>query len=218
MKPNFAAKIILISLLSSCSSIDSNNIAPGYIEAFGVIKKAVFGEENDIDPNLISSIPYASMLVKIGKGPKALMILESIYDDRHTWVSADGVYLVISNGRIIQTQGLPNNLTSIMQPDIDWTDSNFQNLKFNSYYSFEKPLLNNLKVMSSFSVGDFQDKNLSLVNLRLKKIEERLYSKEVNWSELNEYWTDEKGYVWISRQSISPKLPPIYYEVTKKPR
>ena len=218
MKPNFAAKIILISLLSSCSSIDSNNIAPGYIEAFGVIKKAVFGEENDIDPNLISSIPYASMLVKIGKGPKALMILESIYDDRHTWVSADGVYLVISNGRIIQTQGLPNNLTSIMQPDIDWTDSNFQNLKFNSYYSFEKPILNNLKVMSSFSVGDFQDKNLSLVNLRLKKIEESLYSKEVNWSELNEYWTDEKGYVWISRQSISPKLPPIYYEVTKKPR
>jgi len=218
MKPNFAAKIILISLLSSCSSIDSNNIAPGYVEAFGVIKKAVFGEENDIDPNLISSIPYASMLVKIGNGPKALMILESIYDDKHTWVSADGVYLVISNGRIIQTQGLPNNLTSIMQPDIDWTDSNFQNLKFNSYYSFEKPLLNNLKVMSSFSVGDFQDKNLSLVNLKLKKIEESLYSKEVNWSELNEYWTDEKGYVWISRQSISPKLPPIYYEVTKKPR
>ncbi len=218
MKPNFLAKIILISLLSSCSSIDSNNIAPGYVEAFRVIKKAVFGEENDIDPNLISSIPYASMLVKIGKGPKALMILESINDGRHTWVSADGVYLVISNGRIIQTQGLPNNLTSIMQPDIDWTDSNFQNLKFNSYYSFEKPLLNNLKVMSSFSVGDYQDKNLSLVNLKLKKIEESLYSKEVNWSELNEYWTDDKGYVWISRQSISPKLPPIYYEVTKKPR
>ena len=218
MKPNFVAKIFLISLLSSCSSIDPNNIAPGYVEAFGVIKKAVFGEENDIDPNLISSIPYASMLVKIGKGPKALMILESINDGKHTWVSADGVYLVISNGRIIQTQGLPNNLTSIMQPDIDWTDSNFQNLKFNSYYSFEKPLLNNLKVMSSFSVGDYQDKNLSLVNLKLKKIEESLYSKEVNWSELNEYWTDEKGYVWISRQSISPKLPPIYYEVTKKPR
>ena len=63
-----------------------------------------------------------------------------------------------------------------------------------------------------------KDKNLSLVNLKLKKIEESLYSKEVNWSELNEYWTDEKGYVWISRQSISPRLPPIYYEVTKKPR
>ena len=72
--------------------------------------------------------------------------------------------------------------------------------------------------MSSFRVGDIHDKKLSLVNLRLQKIEERLYSKEVNWTELNEYWTDEKGYVWVSRQSISPKLPPIYYEVTKKPR
>ncbi|MDC0509567.1 YjbF family lipoprotein [Gammaproteobacteria bacterium] len=218
MKPNVATTIILISFLTSCSSLGVNNIAPGYVEAFGVIKKAVFGVENEIDPNVISSIPYASMLVKIGKGPEALMILESIYDDKYTWVSADGVYLVTRNGRIIQTQGLPNNLMNIMHPEINWTDNEFEKVDFVSYYSFEKPLLNNLKVMSSFRVGDIHDKKLSLVNLRLQKIEESLYSKEVNWSELNEYWTDEKGYVWLSRQSISPKLPPIYYEVTKKPR
>jgi len=218
VKPKFAIFIILISLLTSCSSIEVNKIAPGYVEAFGVIKKAVFGQENYIDPKVISSIPYASMLVRIGKGPEALMILESVYDDNYTWISADGVYLVTRNGRIIQTQGLPNNLTNIMHPDIDWTDNKFEDIEFTSYYSFEKPLLNNLKVISSFSVGDIQDKNLSLANLRLQKIEESLYSEEVNWSELNEYWTDEKGYVWLSKQSISPKLPPIYLEVTKKPR
>ena len=218
MKPNVAAKIILLSLLTSCSTLGVNNIAPGYVEAYEVIKKAVFGVENEIDPNVISSIPYASMLVKIGKGPKALMILESVYDDKYTWVSADGVYLVTRNGRIIQTQGLPNNLMNIMHPDINWTDSQFDKVKFTSYYSFEKPLLNNLKVTSAFRVGDIHDKNLSSVNLRLQKIEESLYSQKVNWSELNEYWVDERGFVWISRQSISPKLPPIYLEVTKKPR
>ena len=28
----------------------------------------------------------------------------------YTWVSADGVYLVINNGKIIKTTGLNNNL------------------------------------------------------------------------------------------------------------
>ena len=43
------------------------------------------------------------MLLKIGKGPNGLMILESLNDDDYTWVSADGVYLVINNGKIIKT-------------------------------------------------------------------------------------------------------------------
>ena len=38
------------------------------------------------------------------------MILESINDDDYSWVSADGVYLVINNGKIIKTHGLNNNL------------------------------------------------------------------------------------------------------------
>ena len=59
--------------------------------------------ENDIDPNIIKNIPYASMLVRIGKGPTALMILESINEDSFTWVSADGVYLVTKNGKIVKT-------------------------------------------------------------------------------------------------------------------
>ena len=65
--------------------------------------------EYPIDPEVIKNIPYASMLVRIGKGPEGLMILESINDDDYTWVSADGVYLVINNGKIIKTHGLNNN-------------------------------------------------------------------------------------------------------------
>ena len=42
------------------------------------------------------------MLVKIGNGPTALMILESKNNEDYTWVSADGVYLVINNGKIIK--------------------------------------------------------------------------------------------------------------------
>ena len=91
---------LAIILLASCSAIDTSRIAPGYGAAFNSIKLAIFGDNNEIDKNLIANIPYASMLVKIGKGPTALMILEGVNGDEYTWVSADGVYLVLKEGKI----------------------------------------------------------------------------------------------------------------------
>ena len=103
--------IALLIFLTSCSSINNGNIAPGYFQAYEEVKNIFLGNEGKIDPEIISNIPYASMVVKIGNGPYALMILESINNDEFTWLSADGVYFVIKEGKIIKTHGLPNNLT-----------------------------------------------------------------------------------------------------------
>ena len=110
--------IVLIISLSSCSTLSSNNIAPGYAQAYEEIKNFIFGHESNLDLNYIESIPYASMIVKIGNGPSGLMILESKVNDKYTWVSADGVYLIIQKGRIIQSQGLSNNLDAYSR---DWS-------------------------------------------------------------------------------------------------
>ena len=69
---------ILIIMICSCASIDTNRVAPGYIEAFNSIKNYVTGFENVIEPEIIKNIPYASIIVKIGKGPEALMNLQNI--------------------------------------------------------------------------------------------------------------------------------------------
>ena len=76
MKPQVV--FLLIILITSCARIDSSRIAPGYVEAFSSIKQLLLGFENNISPEVINNIPYASMLVKIGNGPTALMILESV--------------------------------------------------------------------------------------------------------------------------------------------
>ena len=78
--------LLLLIILASCATIDSNRIAPGYAEAYNSIKQLVLGVENNIPPEVIQNIPYASMLVKIGRGPSALMILESVNDEKYTWV------------------------------------------------------------------------------------------------------------------------------------
>ena len=100
--------LICLSLffLYSCG-LDTSRIAPGYIEAFKTIKNTVITQENEfITPDIIENIPYASMTLKIGRGVPGLVILESFDDGIETWVSADGVYLLIEEGRIIKTAGL----------------------------------------------------------------------------------------------------------------
>ena len=110
----FYLLIIFNLILQSCSldSID-RRIAPGYVEAFRTIKNSFIDLDNElITPELIENIPYASLTLKIGRGAPGLLILESVDGNKQTWVSADGVYLVLEKGRIIKTAGLFNNLVN----------------------------------------------------------------------------------------------------------
>ena len=58
---------------------------------------------------------------------------------------------------------------------------------------------------------------LTFGEMKLRLVEEVITSDEIAWKEKNSYWLDENNYAWKSTQYISPKLPPISYEVTKKP-
>lgn len=212
--------ILFLSLISliSCASIDSSRIAPGYIQAFSSIKNIFFGYEDNIDIKVINKIPYASMLVRIGKGPSALMILESVSNNNFTWVSADGIYLVTNRGRIIKTSGLPNNLKDEISSFEGWDKEIYNDLEFYSYVSFDKPVLNNLRISSKYKKEDKRKINLALGSKYLYLIEQTINSPDIAWLEKNKFWVDDSNYPWKSKQYISPKLPPIYLEITKKPR
>ena len=95
MKRKFILILFPLLFLVSCTLIDSSRIAPGYIEAAKTIKGVIVGYKNDsITPELVKSIPYASSILKIGKGAPGLIILESFNETEETWVSSDGIYLV----------------------------------------------------------------------------------------------------------------------------
>ena len=210
--------------LASCSNSKFNldKIAPGYSQAFSAINTAVFGNNtNNITPELIDQIPYASMLVKIGQGPYGLMILQSLEGDISTWVSGDGVYLVLKKGKIIKTAGLINNLTRL-NTNYFFESSDYPNLflkeTYKYYYSFDPPQLRNLEVHATYDKTDFKKEALFNKKMKLSVIEENIVSEQINWRAKNKYWVDENSYIWKSEQQISPKLPVIYIEITKKPR
>ena len=218
MKKIIAFFTILL-FLPGCSMIDTNNIAPGYVEAFKTINLVIFGSTNNsITAELIDNIPYASSTLKIGKGAPGLLILESIEDDRHTWVSADNVFIVISEGRIIKTSGLRNNLTRFVSPLGSNTSlSAYVNSILNYYYSYDSPLLIDLKVESQIRVVGEQKVTLINQEKILTLVEEYIENDYLGWKATNKFWVDENNFIWKSVQNISPNLPPFYIEVTKKP-
>ena len=145
-------QLLIFIILSGCNSIPINNIAPGYLETFKSIKNALIGfEDNTITQQLIDNIPYASMTLKIGKGPKGLMILESFMSEEYTWISADSIYLIIKDGRIIKSDGLENDLKGIIFPNIDFKDVLDGSVKqFKAYYIFREKRFSTVQKFSDF--------------------------------------------------------------------
>ena len=211
----------LVTTLSGCSFLSSNNIAPGYTQAFSAIKYALVGYENTaITPQLVEAIPYASSLVRIGKGPYGLMILESQEKNRTTWVTADGVYFVIEKGKIIKTKGLNNNISGMLMP-YPFSKSTLISLtkdkSYKYYYSYDFPKLTDLEVSATYTLGDKSTIKLLNQEKELTLIQEELKNDYIGWNVVNNYWIDEDSFVWKSEQHISPRLPKISYEITKKP-
>ena len=217
-------KILLIFityLTAGCSTFDPSNIAPAYQNAFKAMQNSIFGyETNFISPELIREIPYASSIVKIGNGPEGLMILESKEKEITTWVTADNIYLQLRKGKIIKTNGLSNNITNLTMPHF-LSSSNFLNtskeLKYKFYYSYDVPFLANLEVNAQYEIIGNEKIKLLGEERELTLVQEKIFSKAVAWKEVNKYWLDQSGYVWKSEQFISPRLPKITIEVTKKP-
>ena len=220
LKSFFYLSILL--LLPSCASLNSENFAPSFTYAYKAIKNTLIGYPDlNITREIIENIPYASGLLRIGKGTQGLVILESIENNKYSWVSKDEVFIVTKDGRIERSLGLLNNLTKITS-----IDQSFKDLltkpnpvtEYYSYYSFEDPLLFDLKVSISIENKGIHEIEILGDRKKLVLIEESISSELIRWKEKNKFWVDPIDYfVWKSEQNISPKLPTFIFQVTKKP-
>ena len=214
--------LLLASCLSliGCSSIP-DNVAGSWRYSFETFKSAVFGYEDfPITRELIDNIPYASIRLKIGKGPAGLLILENKERKKNTWLSADQVTIVEREGKIIRTLGLTNNLTSIRPQSVNHVEfvKNKDSPIYKSFISLDNPEVFELELkVKVLNKGleeiEIVDKKYSLIHF----IEEK-ENRYLRWKSKDHYWVDpEDGFVWKSIQNIAPNIPPILIEVTKKP-
>ena len=215
--------VLIFSLfVASCASIGNSlgSVAPAYVDAYKTIKGVIVGYENELlTPDLIKNIPYASSILKIGKGAPALIILESKEEEQETWVSSDGIYLVFKEGRIVKTSGFFNNLINFKSVETNFAslmDTN-ESESLIYYYSYDDPELIDMRVQASRRFVAKEKVQLMDREEELNLIEEQIVNDYIGWEVTNKFWIDDDMFVWKSEQYISPKLPKFSIEVTKKP-
>ena len=212
--------IILIIFVSFYGCSREGYLSSSYSTAITLLTNQYLDDKSLIDRELIESIPFASSIISFENKQQSLIILESFKGQENQWISADKIRFLEKKGRITRTIGLPNDLYSIERPDVDFNFLlNQDKYTYYAYYSFRKPDFNYLKVKINTEVIGKKKINILGVSRDVILIRERLFSKKINWSALNEYWIDPVSkFVWKSKQSISPKLPYLEIEITKKPR
>jgi len=209
--------LIILMVLVGCSS--EPFLSKSYSTSFNLIFDLLQKQEIAYTSEQIENIPFASSIISFNGNKRSLIILESQNNKENTWVSSDFIRFKEFEGRIIQTIGLPNDLYSINRSDISFeTILGKKNIDYIAYYSFKNPDFNNLKVNVNAKVKGVESVQLLNGNKNLTLIEESIYAEAVNWKAINRYWIDgNTNFVWKSVQSISPNIPPIELEVTKKP-
>ena len=218
----FVFKASLLACLVSCSQIPSQ-IMPQWTSSIEAIKGGLFGySDYEITPEIVENIPYASMRVKIGKGPAGLMILQSFKGNILTWVSADNISINIYKGRIIGTSKLSNNLVDYFpKNEISFSEilsSNSINTRKYRSISLNNPPVSSMEILVNTSIKGRERINILGTEREVILIEEEVSNKYIKWNFTNKFWVDvTNGFVWKSIQQIAPNVPPIVLEVTKKP-
>lgn len=212
---NIFLSLFLGLLLSSCSTIPIN------IGTYKMVYAGIFGYEDiQLDSLYIDSLEYSSLKLKIGKGPGGLAILESLVKKNETWVTADGIYVVIKGGRIIATQGVGTNLIDYQSRDLDFFDllDLDQPHVSQRYVSYDEPQALNVALKITTSKKAMEVISILGYERDLILFEELVENEYISWKVINQFWVDkETGFVWKSVQTYAPNLPPFIMEVTKKP-
>ena len=202
-------------LLAGCGDI------PVFSTASNALRAAAFSPPDPpIQRAAISKLPYATVTAKIGKAPRAVLVL-SRYDgpDLH-WVAADRSVIVTRHGRVVKTAGLAVNLKNTRSFEADPLDSGPHRIDkprtFVRYVDIDQNRRYGMPIHSTFeTVGQ---ERITIVELEFDTVvvRESNKAKTINWDFENLYWVDAiDGFMWKSRQHIARSLPPLAIEVLK---
>ncbi len=202
-------------LLSGCT------LSPVSSAAFRALKFATLGApDTHLTRDQITTIPYATMRAKIGKGPMSMLVLARKDSDYLYWVSADRATLVTRHGRIVETAGFPENLRTSGALEADPVARGLHTLEspagFSRSVDIDLDWRHGLQISSVFE--PLGPKQISIVGLEFKTmlVRETNDARTLNWRFYNHYWVDiEDGFVWRSRQHIARSFPPIIFEILK---
>jgi hypothetical protein len=180
------------------------------------------GADLNVTREDIGRIPYASIAVRLGKGPQALLVLGRDDGRDLDWVSAKHEVIVTRNGRIVKTFGLTEDVkaTEFLSDDPlsaapDGTPTQSECLRA---VDFEPSHFDGVLLRSQFHALGDEDVAILGSHISTRVWEETGEAPQFDWQFTNQYWLDaHSGFVWKSRQHTAPGLPALEITVFRRP-
>lgn len=199
-------KLLLLPLffIGSCSQLPIS-----YADTPLQIYRAAFGYPNEaVSQEIYESYEYSFAKVRFGKGQSAIMILAAVKNDIYTWVGNDGVKIITINGRIVETDGLPNDVDIFHSPQRKGMMAG----RFFEVINFENPILSNANLESSVQFDDYEDYQYLENSLKALIFSEIISIRSIGWKEQNYYYFNSQNKALKTIQSIHPFLDKIEME------
>ena len=200
--------------LAGCSVIGQ-----GDVKSFYELSKKIWnGDSQSITLEQAAAVPYASMGIRLGEGPQAMIVLAGDTSGQSLWTSAAKFAITTKDGRIVRTGGLDKNLGGLT-PLSDGRDKDgVGTVRWQADFP-DLGLYSVTIVCQDRSAGDETIIILGS-DIRTRRIEESCVSQDRNldWSFHNTYWLDpSNGLVWRSVQHVHPGLDAIQTEILRPP-
>ena len=191
--------LFFLIALQSCSSL-------GLTRSFSYLDGYIRGFESDkITKEYFESREYSFANVKIGRGPAATIILAYINDGVYEWRGADGTIFFTKDGQLIETLGLPSDI-SISAVHL----KNDGKVTVNSLSTFREPLLykaQTVNTINRLSEKFILDRADGTHITSVYKVHKEIPS--IKWNGTSRYFIDKNNRVLYSEEEIHPFLPKI---------
>lgn len=169
-----------------------------------------------------SEVPYATIGLRIGSSGERMMVLATDHNGERLWTSSERQALVTRGGRLVKTAGFRWNLTNTRFSGIDPLVTGLQ------HGIPEQPVqrimdFNDIHRYGVMVNGQFEQKSFTTITvlgaeLPTLMIAEHCRSDDLDWEFVNVFWIDrDSGFVWRSKQTIHPNLPPFTISVLRAP-
>jgi len=162
----------------------------------------------------VMRIPYASIAVRFEDLPQALLVLGRTDGADLHWISNTREVIVTRRGRLVKTYGMPDDLKdtrfltndpvgepiAALTPDPTCT----------RMIDIEPRHIDGIVIRSRFENAGSEELTILEAKLPTEIWIESNDAPDLGWSFTNRYWVDARsGFVWKSRQYLSPRLPPL---------
>lgn len=211
-------------LLSACAAIGAGALSgcssDGGGDWLALVSLARTSWENRNAPVALAeaaAIPFATLGVRIADGREQILVLATDSNGERLWVAHTQVAMTTRAGRIVETAGLPFNVsgysaaTGITAP---WSTPH------SVRWAADFPDMGLYSVTISCEDRPAGPDPITILGQELDtvRVDETCHSEQLQWSFVNSYWISaSSGRVWRSTQNIHPKMDQITIQILRPP-